>query len=408
MKKWILLPFGLISLIAFMVVSCNKLEFSSEVPSTGIDKIVSSISAPIEGSYMIKVAPSALSGDADLRSLGFEEKQNAMKQTALQLMSDLRIPLEKLGYVYGVVLKGFSLNGLTDDELFRIQNDSRILYVEQDQSIQLMGGPPGNGGGPPNGGNGQEIPWGIERVGGSCNGAGKQAWILDTGIDLDHPDLNVNATLGYNSFSTGKDSKSLDDGNGHGSHVSGTIAALDNAIGVVGVAPGAAVIPVKVLNSQGSGSYSGVISGVNWVGGHGGNGDVANMSLGGPVSQSLDEAVVDAAANGIKFALAAGNESDDANNHSPARANHANIYTVSAMNSSDNWASFSNYGNPPIEFCAPGVSIISTWKGGGYNTISGTSMASPHVAGLLLCGAVQSDGTVNGDPDNNPDPIAHR
>ena len=130
------------------------------------------------------------------------------------------------------------------------------------------------------------------------------------------------------------------------------------------------------------------------------------MSLGGGVSPALDQAVVDAAqASGAIFCLAAGNEGDDANNHSPARANGTNIVTVSASDINDNFAYFSNYGNPPIDWCAPGVSIKSTWKNGGYNTISGTSMATPHVAGVLLLGAGKTSGTVNGDPDGDPDPI---
>lgn len=108
--------------------------------------------------------------------------------------------------------------------------------------------------------------------------------------------------------------------------------------------------------------------------------------------------------------MAAGNESDNANNHSPARANGINLYTVSACDINDNWAYFSNYGNPPIDFCAPGVSIYSTYKGDSYTTMSGTSMAAPHVCGLLLLtnGNVKTDGYVNGDPDGNPDPIAHK
>jgi len=129
------------------------------------------------------------------------------------------------------------------------------------------------------------------------------------------------------------------------------------------------------------------------------------MSLGGGVSQALDDAVVAAAATGVKFTLAAGNESDDANNHSPARANGPNIYTVSAFSQGDNWASFSNFGNPPVDYAEPGVAIPSTYKNGGYATFSGTSMAAPHLAGILLTGRARSDGTVNGDPDGDPDTI---
>ncbi|MCK5102731.1 MAG: S8 family serine peptidase, partial [Cyclobacteriaceae bacterium] len=226
-------------------------------------------------------------------------------------------------------------------------------------------------------------------------------------IDLDHVDLNVDASRGFNAFASGRDGKSLDDGHGHGTHVAGTIAAIDNEVGVVGVAAGATVIPVKVLNSRGSGSYSGVIAGIDYVGANGEPGDVANMSLGGPASQALDEAVKDASERGINFCLAAGNDSDDANNYSPARANGSNIFTISAMDANDNWASFSNYANPPVDYCAPGVSIKSTWKGGGYNTISGTSMATPHAAGVLLLGEanIVDIVKVNGDPDGNPDPI---
>jgi subtilisin family serine protease len=130
------------------------------------------------------------------------------------------------------------------------------------------------------------------------------------------------------------------------------------------------------------------------------------MSLGGPVSSALDNAIIAAAQNGIRFTLAAGNEGQDAGNVSPARTNGNNIYTISAMDINDDFASFSNFGNPPVDYCAPGVSIKSTWKGGGYNTISGTSMAAPHAAGILLLGNIGNGGTVNGDPDGNPDTIA--
>ena len=174
----------------------------------------------------------------------------------------------------------------------------------------------------------------------------------------------------------------------------------------MGVAAGATVIPVKVLGSRGSGSNSGVIAGVDHVARNGNRGDVANMSLGGGVYAPLDDAVKAAANTGIIFALAAGNESTDANNSSPARANGANIYTISAMDINDNFASFSNYGSP-VDYCAPGVAVNSTWKDGGYRSISGTSMACPHAAGVLLVsgGNPSTSGSVNGDPDGNADSI---
>ena len=254
----------------------------------------------------------------------------------------------------------------------------------------------------------QETPWGITRVGGTDNGIGKTAWIIDTGIDPNHPDLNVNSQRGFNAFRSGKQGRSTDDRNGHGTHVAGTIAAVNNDIGVVGVAAGATVVPVKVLGSDGSGTTSGVIAGIEHVAANASVGDVANMSLGGGVSPILDDAILKAAGKGIQFVLAAGNESDYVNNHSPARVEGTNIYTVSAMAKGDKWAYFSNFGNPSIDFCAPGVNIKSTWKDGGYHTISGTSMAAPHVSGILLLGDINLDKTVIGDPDGNPDPIAHR
>jgi len=158
------------------------------------------------------------------------------------------------------------------------------------------GGPCDGGGGGGGGSDSQETPYGITRVNGGVTYTGNGvAWILDSGIDLDHPDLNVDASRGYNAFTSGKDGKSLDDGNGHGTHVAGTIAAIDNTEGVIGVAAGATVIPVKVLGARGSGSYSGVIAGINHVAANGSSGDVANMSLGGPVSQAVDDAVKNAA-----------------------------------------------------------------------------------------------------------------
>ncbi len=312
---------------------------------------------------------------------------------------------------YGGIL-GFA-GAISDKQLGILRSDPNVAYIEPDRVISLPpfemeGGhdiianpKPGNpGGGGGGGGTGaQTIPWGIARVNGGATYTGNNvAWILDTGIDLDHPDLNVDVTRSV-SFLGGAQSTNPNDENGHGTHVSGTIAGINNTEGVVGVAAGATVISVRVLDRRGSGSYSGVIAGIEYVGANGDAGDVANMSLGGGFSQAVNDAVIAASAQ-VKFALAAGNESTLAETKSPASANGNNIYTICAIAEGDKWASYSNYGSPPVDFCEPGSSILSTWKDAGYNTISGTSMATPHAAGILLLGAIQNGGSVGG-PDRS-------
>ncbi|MBO6622964.1 MAG: S8 family peptidase [Balneola sp.] len=400
MKKYLLRGLALSVLAIVAIIGCT--DSTSIAPDTD-DQITKP--APIPGQYIV-----VLKGT---------EKQKIVPGNVAQIQ-EIKTELYARNAILSESIKGdfnHSIAGfvaqLTDEQLETLRLDNNVSYIEQDRIVTFAppcgtpnGGPcDGDGGG--GGSDSQETPYGITRVNGGVNYTGSGvAWIIDTGIDLDHPDLNVDASRGFNAFTSGRDGKSLDDGNGHGSHVAGTVAAIDNTEGVIGVAAGATVIPVKVLDSRGSGSYSGVIAGVDHVGANGSSGDVANMSLGGPVSQALDDAVKNAAqSSGVKFVLAAGNESDDANNHSPARANGNNIYTISAMNSNDAWASFSNYGNPPVDYVAPGVSIKSTWKNGSYNTISGTSMAAPHAAGVLLLGNASTDGTVSGDPDGNADSI---
>ncbi|MEO7654688.1 MAG: S8 family serine peptidase [Sphingomicrobium sp.] len=308
-------------------------------------------------------------------------------------------------------LRGFTVR-IPDALAARLKDSSSsISFCEQDQIITLV--PPREDGRyaaarrRPGSGttSGEETPWGIARVKGGAAGSFATAWVIDTGIDLDHPDLYVDVARAANFVAL---TTSADDENGHGTHVAGTIAAkAGNGIGVIGVAPGARVVPVRVLDRNGSGTTSGVIAGVEHVAVNGRPGDVANMSLGGSVSTALDQAVIDAAALGVRFVLAAGNESDNAIYHSPARANGTNVFTVSAFSIGDKWASFSNYG-AGVDFAEPGVSIKSTWKGGVYNTISGTSMAAPHLAGLLLAGNVNIVKYVIGDPDGKADPIGER
>ncbi|MEC7398962.1 MAG: S8 family serine peptidase, partial [Pseudomonadota bacterium] len=150
---------------------------------------------------------------------------------------------------------------------------------------------------------------------------------------------------------------------------------------------------------------SAVLSAVNHVYSYASPGDVVNMSLGGGISSTLDNAVLRASNRGIYFTLAAGNESQNANNVSPARVNGSYIWTVSAFDINDRFASFSNFANPPIDVSEPGVQIVSTYLNGSYATLSGTSMATPHLAGLILQRSVRNGGRVTGDRDNNPDII---
>jgi subtilisin family serine protease len=355
---------------------------------------------PIEGQYIVIFEDNAFA-EADLeRAKTYTERTALVKTEALNVLETIKSTNAEVLYAYGNALKGFAVKA-DESTIEKLRLDERVRNVEQDKFIVLGGkGKPGGGGTPP----AQTTPWGITRVG-SADGTGKRAWIIDSGIDMDHADLNVDQTLSQSFLSGGGGNTSPDDQNGHGTHVAGTVGAINNTIGVVGVAPNAALVAVRVLDRRGSGSTSGVIAGVNYVAANGVSGDVATMSLGGGVSTTLDNAVINAASSsGVKFVLAAGNESDDANNHSPARANGTNVYTISAMDINDNWAYFSNYGTP-VDYCAPGVSINSTWKDGGYNTISGTSMACPHAAGVILLGNWTTNGTVNGDPDGNADAI---
>ncbi len=295
-------------------------------------------------------------------------------------------------------IKGFTINMPCHAAAKAFGKDNLIKSMEPDGIVSINKGKPVQNPDP------QQESWGTGRVGGPVDGTGYTAWIIDSGIDLDHPDLNVDTSRAFSAVRGG-----ADDQNGHGTHVAGTIGALDNTIGSLGVAPNTTVVPVRVLDRRGSGSISGVISGVDYVAANAAPGDCVNMSLGGGISQSLDDAVLAAAAKGPIFAIAAGNEGQDANNSSPARVNGPNVFTISAIDINDTMPSWSNWGNPPVDYAAPGVNIFSTWKGGGTNTISGTSMATPHACAVLMLtgGNPSTSGTANGDPDGNPDPIIH-
>lgn len=310
-------------------------------------------------------------------------------------------------FVYSHALKGFAVrlpasSGKGGGAAALKAHNANIRSCVRDGITRAIGG------GRPIRGSSQSVPWGVSRVGGPIDASAisRKAWIVDSGIDLTHPDLNVDAADGM-SFLSGD--SGLNDAFGHGTHVAGIIAAKNNSVGVVGVAAGASVVPIRVLDGSGTGPDSGVIAALDYVYQHALPGDVVNLSLQADTkSPEMDTAISNLGLNGIYVTVAAGNNSGDANNYSPSDATGANVFTVSAFGSRDTWASFSNYG-PAIEWGEPGVNIPSTYKNGGYATLSGTSMAAPHLAGILLLqGAASDGGAVKRDPDGHPDRIGVR
>lgn len=363
---------------------------------------------------------------------------------------------------YQHALNGYTINvpANNPDLLISIRNDPRIAFIEQDQKMHIFS---------------QTVPSGVQRVGADPSykntnvnmdvnmnfnaripyevqsnnpvegnrTVNADVAILDTGIDLTHPDLNV-----YNQKSFVANTASANDDNGHGTHVAGIAAAKDNNIGVVGVAPGARLWAIKVLDSNGAGSMSDIIAGIDYVTAHANEIDVVNMSFGCECNSSaLDAAVNSAVSAGVTFVAAAGNEGKDASTFSPA--SNPQVLAISAIADSDgkcgglgqateygnddSFATFSNYG-PKVAIAAPGVNILSTYKDNSYATLSGTSMSAPHVTGaaalykashpqaspsevrnVIINGASEpsticdSDGHgyFTGEPDNNHEPLLY-
>lgn len=345
--------------------------------------------------------------------------------------------------VFSHAIKGFVVKlpavlpkDVLEERLKALKDDPRVEFVSEDRYVSIEA---------------ESLPTGVNRVNAenkSNKGAGVHVAVIDTGIDTGHTDLHDNIAGGKNC-STGS---SYRDQNGHGTHVAGTIAAIDNDRGVVGVAPSAKLWSVRVLDRNGSGTWSSVICGVDFVTSkapkNGGPITVANMSLGGggtsdnncgnSNNDALHKAICKARDAGVTFVVAAGNSGTNASQSVPAAYDDA-VITVSALADSDGkaggvggatsygaddiFASFSNYGSP-VDIAAPGVDIYSTWLSGRYKTISGTSMATPHVAGAAalyiathpgalwaevknaLVGAGESLGSGHTDPSGrHPEPV---
>lgn len=312
-----------------------------------------------------------------------------------------RMPGVAVQHVYESALKGFAAT-IPPQQLEALRRNPQVDFITPDRRVYAFA---------------QTLPTGVNRINaerpfaGSYNrGAGVNVAVLDTGVDLTHPDLNVHPTLRKNCVGTG----APNDGNGHGTHVAGIIAAKDNGNGVVGVASAAKIVPVKVLRNDGTGTWSTVICGVDYVTANASQIKVANLSLGGggsdsPSNSSCNNAIGDALHKaicrsvkaGVTYVVAAGNSSADLRNSVPAAYDEViaasaladsdgkacGIGPATAYGRDDSFASFSNYATLSADRArllgAPGVTIYSTYRGGGYMYLSGTSMASPHVAGVV-------------------------
>ena len=276
----------------------------------------------------------------------------------------------KADQVFAHAINGFSVQ-MTEQEALALSEDPRVAFVEEDQIMEALVTQ-------------SNPPWGLDRIGQrdlplnssygyTATGSGVNVYIIDTGIRRTHTQFGGRALIGADFIGDGQNTN---DCNGHGTHVAGTVGGS-----TYGVAKSVRLYAVRVLSCSGSGSNSGVIAGVNWVTSNRINPAVANMSLGGGVSSALDTAVRNSIASGVTYAIAAGNSNTNAANSSPARV--AEAITVGSSTSSDARSSFSNFGSV-VDIFAPGSSILSAWRTSdtATATLSGTSMAAPHVAGV--------------------------
>lgn len=329
------------------------------------------------------------------RQANFRAKEGARKALRSKLQSftsKYKLSSREVRAVYTDAVVGFTAK-LTPSQMKAIQSDPAVSGIWQDFWNWIAPEPSRTS---------QKKECGIDKAGGFRDGSGKYTWIwiLDTGMDMNHPDLNVMTNSQYaKSFISGE---TVEDGNGHGTHCAGIAAAKNNSFGVVGVSAGARVVPVKVLGNSGSGSWSALLSGLDHVAMYDIPGDVVNLSLGAyPVSCSsgdpdIQDAILNLGSAGTFVVIAAGNDSGNATLQFPGCISGTNVFTIGAIECDNDCYSNGNWGAPPIDYVAVGVSVYSTDRNGGYTSKTGTSMATPHVAGIIHArgGAPASGGTV--------------
>ncbi|GAA3336741.1 hypothetical protein GCM10020358_10480 [Amorphoplanes nipponensis] len=344
-----------VSVLVVATTTVATVNPATAAPATGQIRLAGTADA-VDGSYIVVLKDSAVAAKGNRVAAVGDKSSSLARGYGAQVRR-----------TFGAALNGFEA-GMSEAAAKRLAADPSVAYVEQNQRVSLLATQTG-------------ATWGLDRIDQTSlplsttytyntTASNVTAYIIDTGIKYTHSDFGGRATYGYDAVGSGGV-----DCNGHGTHVAGTVGGT-----TYGVAKAVRLVGVRVLNCSGSGTNAGVIAGVNWVTQNARKPAVANMSLGGGVSTALDNAVAGSISSGVTYALAAGNSSANACNSSPSRV--ASAITVGATTSTDARASYSNYGTC-LDIFAPGSSIKSDWYSSNTatNTISGTSMASPHVAG---------------------------